>query len=229
MPKKSPFPWVSQGVANAAFPHLRRWHIWSFWLLDNLLLRWLRTRSTPRIADRGRAASAGKVASINIGHGIPKRAVDQALVTKWGLAGDSQRVDYIKSWGGHGGLDKAVMLWSVDVIEEVNRDGHQCFPGSSGEQLTLSGVDWSVVKTGARVAVGNSVILEVTYLKGPCASQSPYFVNGVEGRRRISPKRHPHSGRVLAKVLRPGRVWLGDAVCVSEHPEGPQEILMIDN
>merc|ERR1719336_538072 len=121
------------------------------------------------------------------------------------------------------------MMWSADVIEEVNREGHRCFPGSSGEQLTMSGIDWSIVKTGARVTVGSTVVLEVTYLKGPCKTQSPYFVNGAEGRRRISPKRYPHSARVLTRVLRPGRVRVGDAVCVSEHPEGPQQVVMIDN
>eukprot|EP00121_Abeoforma_whisleri_P016298 Awhi_evm1s14961 len=43
-----------------------------------------------------------------------KQPVEKAFVTRLGVAGDEQREDFIKIWGGHGGLEKAVMLFSQD-------------------------------------------------------------------------------------------------------------------
>merc|ERR1719291_1528344 len=107
-----------------------------------------------------------------------------------------------------------------------------CFPGSSGEQLTLSGLDWSKMKTGVQVAIGKDVLLELVYLKGPCMNQTPYFVengDGKHGRTRISPKRYPDSARVLCKVLKTGWVKVGDTVQVLANPDGPRELQIIDD
>ncbi|CAE7657379.1 ARI5 [Symbiodinium pilosum] len=110
-------------------------------------------------------------------------------------------------------------------MEAVNAEGATFFPGASGEQIVLSGVAWGLMKTGARLLIGKKVLLEVTYLKGPCKKQDPNFPSP-EAKARISPTKFPDSARVLAKVLKPGRISRGDRVLVFEHPDGPQKLLI---
>ena len=43
-------------------------------------------------------------------------------------------------------------------MEAVNSEGASFFPGASGEQILLSGVDWSLMKTGIRVLIGKEVL-----------------------------------------------------------------------
>lgn len=180
MPNKNPFPWVPRDWVNALFPWLRWSLMWFYtftYRLQRLLLPSLRDKSATQMAQGPLAC--GSCASVNIGRGIPKKQVQQALVTPLGLLGDSQSAPYIAIWGGHAGFNKAVMLWSSEVIAEVNADVQKSGPadfffGASGEQLTLSGVNWSLMKTGVRVSVG-PVLLEVTYLKGPCKNLDRYF------------------------------------------------------
>ena len=66
--------------------------------------------------------------------GVPKRAVPAAQVTVEGLTGDRQRNRKI-----HGGPDRAVCLYSLDVIEALRAEGHTIGPGSAGDNLTIAG------------------------------------------------------------------------------------------
>ena len=134
----------------------------------------------PGAAQSAHRVSEGTVASINLGSSADfgeglrrrRRSARSALVTYLGVAGDEQKIDLIKSWGGHGGARKAVMLFSADVIRRVNRDGHRnVAAGTCGEQFTVEGVDWREMRTGAKVEIG-SALLEVTYLKAPCSNQA---------------------------------------------------------
>lgn len=239
MPKENPFPCFPRETVNALYPWLRHWYICASWFWDGVLLRWARSIAAPRLTEGRRAIASGKVSSVNTGHGIPKRQVDCALVTKLGLVGDSQQQPYIRNWGGHGGFDKAIMLWSSEVIDLMNAEGQACFPGSSGEQLTLSGIDWTLMNTGVRLEIGSSVVLEVTYLKGPCLNQEPYFPTQISipsekgklfpGRLRVSPKRFSGVTRIHTRVLRTGFVNKGDTVRVFPHPDGQQESKIIDD
>ena len=167
--------------------------------------------------------ASGRCDSVNIGRSIPKKNVLEAFVTPVGVLGDEQSAPYIAVWGGHAGFDKAVMLWSSEVMATVNQHGASFFPGASGEQLTISGVDWKKMKTGVRIQVGDQLLLEVTYLKGPCKNLDRFFA-APKDKVQIDPKKSPDSARVLAKVLRPGRVSRGDHVQVFQHPEGPQAL-----
>ena len=167
----------------------------------------------------GRPVAIGKLHSIHVGAGIPKTPAARALVTRLGLAGDRQKVGWLQPWGGHGGEDKAIMLWSLDVINQVASEGHPlCQPGRCGEQLTISAVDWRLVQTGARVQIGSEVLLEITFHKMPCRAQSPNFSEAGDGMQRISPQHYPDARRVLARVLRAGHVATGDEVSVYRSP-----------
>ena len=101
-----------------------------------------------------------------------------------------------------------------------------CQPGRCGEQLTVGGVQWSLLKTGARVHIGHSVVLEVTYLKLPCSAQQPNFTEAGEGMQRISPMHHPDSSRVLARVLHGGWIAPGDRVAVYRSERATSGVLV---
>lgn len=130
----------------------------------------------------------------------------EALVTEHGLDGDQQR-----DLRFHGGLDRAVVLYSLDVIRALQDEGHPIAVGSTGENLTLSGVDWTSVSPGVELSIGE-VRLLVTKYASPCENVGPFFLDG--DFTRISQKRHPGWSRVCARVLAGGIVRIGDSVTV---------------
>ena len=82
-----------------------------------------------------------RVAQISVSAGgVPKRAVPAARVTTLGLEGDVQRNRKL-----HGGLERALCLFSLERIRALRAEGHPIQPGSIGENLTLEGLDWSRV------------------------------------------------------------------------------------
>ena len=154
-------------------------------------------------------SARGTVVSINTSDGgVPKLPVGEARVTVNGLTGDRQRDRRY-----HGGPDRAVCLYSVEIIEALRAEGHPIGIGSAGENLTLSGVDWGRMVPGRRVRVGEAV-LELTKYAHPCSNLVPYFRDGAFV--RISQKVHPGSGRLYARVLEEGVVRTGDPVEVLE-------------
>ena len=137
--------------------------------------------------------------------GVPKRPVCEARVTVQGVEGDRQRNLKV-----HGGPDRAVCLYSLDVIAQLQQAGHSIEPGFSGENLTLAGMDWELVQPGVRLTVGPDVELEVVSYTVPCSHNAQWFHDG--DYQRISQKKHPGWSRVYAKVLKEGVVRPGDQV-----------------
>jgi MOSC domain-containing protein YiiM len=147
----------------------------------------------------------GRIESINTSRGgVPKVSAFEALVTEDGMDGDRQR-----DLRFHGGRDRAVVLFSLDVIRALQEEGHPIAVGSTGENLTLSGLDWSSVAPGAELRIGE-VRLLITKYASPCENIGPSFVN--DDFTRISQKRHAGWSRVCARVLAGGIVRMGDSV-----------------
>ena len=151
------------------------------------------------------AAAVGRIDSINVSRGgLPKRPVAEAEVTTEGVEGDWQ-----SDRRYHGGPERAVVIFSAERIAALQAEGHPIGTGTTGENLTLSGLDWTDVVPGARLEIGE-VRLEVTKFTAPCANIAPSFT----GRdiARLSQKSRPGWSRVCARVLAPGRVRVGDSV-----------------
>lgn len=147
-----------------------------------------------------------QVSQINISAGgVPKLPIASVMVTAAGLQGDRQA-----DLRFHGGPDRAVCLWSLDVIETLQQEGHPIEPGSTGENLTLSGVDWAQLQLGRRLAIGANLHLEITEFAAPCRTIARYFLGRKYG--RISQKKYSGMSRLYAKVLQPGVVAVGDRV-----------------
>ena len=151
------------------------------------------------------ATSEGRVESINTSRGgVPKTAVLEAHVTSEGIAGDVQRdLRY------HGGPERAVSLYSRDLIADLQREGHPIAPGTAGENLTIAGIDWSLVVPGRELQIGE-VRLAVTRYASPCEKIRHSFKD--EDFTRVSQKVHPGWSRVYTRVITAGTIRPGDSV-----------------
>jgi MOSC domain-containing protein YiiM len=147
----------------------------------------------------------GTLVSINISKGgVPKRALPACAVTAGGLQGDRQRdLEY------HGGPTRAVCLFSQDLIEALQAEGHPISAGTIGENFTLSGVPWSEMVPGATFDIGE-VRVELTDYAAPCNNIAASFRDRRTG--RVSQKAHPGWSRLYARVLKEGTVRVGDNV-----------------
>jgi MOSC domain-containing protein YiiM len=139
--------------------------------------------------------------------GVPKRAVTEAELTPTGLVGDRQAHPLI-----HGGPDRALCLYALEVIEALQAEGHPIYPGSVGENVTVAGLDWAQLAPGARLALGAEVVIEITKPANPCDSLVDSFSDGKF--KRISQKLHPGQSRLYARVIKTGRLAQGQTVRV---------------
>lgn len=150
----------------------------------------------------------GRVEAVNISRGgVPKAPVFEAVLTSDGISGDVQNNTLI-----HGGPDRAVVLYSLEQIHALQAEGHDIHAGSTGENLTVSGLDWPLIVPGTTLAIGDEVEIEVTRYTSPCVKLSAQFKDS--DFMRISQKAHPGWSRVCARVLKPGIVRAGDAVAI---------------
>jgi MOSC domain-containing protein YiiM len=148
----------------------------------------------------------GRVFQLNVSNGgVPKLTVREAVLTPNGLEGDRQRdLRY------HGGPNRALCLFALERVLELQAEGHPIFPGSAGENLTVVGLDWSGLAPGARLALGEEAVVEITSYTAPCKNIAASFKGG--DFKRISQKVHPGHSRLYARVLRPGRLAVGQPV-----------------
>ncbi len=156
----------------------------------------------------------GHIHQISISNGgVPKMAVRECRVLKDGLEGDWQH-----DRKHHGGPERAVCLFSLEVIERLRSEGHPIGPGTTGENLTVSGVEWKRAVPGARVLIGDrgNVELELVSYAAPCSTIRESFRD--LDSRRIKEELHAGESRVYARVVREGLVQTGD-MCLIVCPE----------
>ena len=147
----------------------------------------------------------GTLVQLNIsGGGMPKRAVESARVTVDGVEGDWQ-----KNRKYHGGPNRAVCIYSVELYGWLGEQGIPLEAGSIGENFTTKGIDLQKLNKGDRLRVGECVV-EITDVRIPCSQLKKWDADLPElivGR----------SGWV-AKVVQEGIVRAGDALEVVTTP-----------
>lgn len=136
---------------------------------------------------------------------MPKLSIASARFGRDGVAGDRQR-DTV----GHGGPDRAICLFSLELIEQLQEEGHPIQPGWVGENVTVSGIDWERMVPGERLRIGDTTVIELTSYTNPCSNVAMAFADGHFG--RILQSSHPGWSRVYARVLTEGEVAAGDEV-----------------
>ena len=146
----------------------------------------------------------GKVVGIQAStNSVPKTSIAHGIVNYDGLDGDRQmaRTHHGRPW-------QALCIWSDEVIAQHANAGHPIARGSTGENITLSEIDWSKVRPGATLEFG-SVKTQVTGYAIPCKKNARWFSDG--DYQRLSHELGAVS-RVYCLVTQPGSVAVGDTV-----------------
>ena len=145
---------------------------------------------------------------INISKGgVPKLPVEETFVTTLGLHGDKQ-----KDKRYHGGVDRAVCLFSTQIIAQLQNEGHPIYAGSTGENLTIAFENYHDLKPGVILQIGDEVQIQIMSYAAPCKTIKQFFLN--ELFIRISQKLYPQQSRLYAKVLKEGSIRKGDSLII---------------
>jgi MOSC domain-containing protein YiiM len=139
--------------------------------------------------------------------GVPKLPVREAQLTPTGLACDRQAHPRF-----HGGPERALCLYALEHIQALQAEGHPIFPGSVGENVTVAGLVWASLVPGVRLALGDEVVIELSSYTMPCRSIKKSFSDGRF--ERISQKTHAGQSRLYARVIRTGKLAVGQTVRV---------------
>ncbi len=140
--------------------------------------------------------------------GVPKLDVAEGAVTRAGMAGDRQRQTRF-----HGGPERALCLYAIERIEALRVEGHPISPGTAGENITVAGLEWSLVVPGRRLTIGDAVEIEIASFTAPCKTIRESFTD--QYFPRIAQHLHPGWSRVYARVLTEGTIRVGDAVMLN--------------
>ncbi len=152
--------------------------------------------------------STAQIFQINISNGgVPKLPIPSTEVGYLGLKDDRHNdVEH------HGGPERAVSLYSLEIIRLLQQEGHPISPGSAGENVTLVGLDWALVVAGLRLQLGDTLQIEISRYATPCKTIRESFID--HEFNRISWRTNPGWARAYARVLKPGEIRVGDAVRV---------------
>jgi MOSC domain-containing protein YiiM len=110
--------------------------------------------------------------------GVPKLPMLEAVIGELGIEGDA-----VANADIHGGPEQAVCLFSAERIDALVAEGHPISPGSTGENITIRGIDWDLVVPKTRLQLGDEVVLEITrQMRG----RAPRACRGLRARSRLS-------------------------------------------
>ena len=137
--------------------------------------------------------------------GVPKLPVLGADVRFEGILGDKQ-----KDKRYHGGVERAICLFSLEVILNLKKAGHSIYPGSTGENFTISFENYHLLIPGTIIKIGSEVVLQIASFAVPCKTIKGSFKD--ELFTCISQKLFPGQSRVYARVMKEGIVNVGDSI-----------------
>jgi MOSC domain-containing protein YiiM len=150
----------------------------------------------------------GRVESLQAsGGGVPKASIPVAEIGAAGVLGDVQgnRRNHGRPW-------QAICLYSADLIAALRSEGHPIIAGGAGENITISGVDWSRMRGGLTIAIGD-VELRTSGPASPCHKIGDCFTERYWN--RIDHVERPGWARWYASVFRGGTVARGDTVSIT--------------
>ena len=154
----------------------------------------------------------GKIHSINISGsgGVPKLPIEQAFVKFDGVEGDFNRFRMERKNGDPG---RAVSIFSMERILQLQEEGHPIDIGAAGENFTIEGIDWPKMEVGMMIRFGSTLIR----LSEPCAPCSKIGGSFMENEfSRIAQNKRRGWSRWSASVIEEGAVSVGDAVYLED-------------
>jgi MOSC domain-containing protein YiiM len=143
------------------------------------------------------ATIKGRINAISVSKkkGTQKVNVSKAeLKTDFGIIGDAHA----------GNTHRQVSLLAVESIEEMVAKGAKVSPGNFAENITTEGIDLLLLEVGSKLKLGESTELEITQFGKQCHSRCEIF-------KQIGDCIMPREG-IFAKVIKPGRINVGDAI-----------------
>jgi MOSC domain-containing protein YiiM len=151
---------------------------------------------------------AGRVESLQASDGgVPKMSLESAEIGPAGVIGDVQgnRRNHGRPW-------QAICLYSSDLIGSLRDEGHPIVAGATGENITVSGIDWARMRGGLAITIGDA-LLRTSGPAAPCHKIGDCFTERYWN--RIDHAERPGWARWYASVLRGGTVVPGDSVTVT--------------
>ena len=158
---------------------------------------------------------SGAVHSINVSEsgGVPKLPVRAGIVRFEGLEGDYNK---FRTERKEGDPRRAICIFSLERINELQEEGHPIDVGTAGENFTIEGMDWPSLDVGMEIRVGSTTIR----LSEPCAPCNK-IGDSFQGRNfsRIDHESQGGWSRWSALVVEEGAVSVGDVVYVLDSPK----------
>ena len=150
----------------------------------------------------------GAIHSINVSGsgGVPKVSVKATVVNFEGLEGDHNRFRTERKAGDPG---RAVCIFSLERIRELQREGHPIDIGTAGENLTIEGLDWPSLRVGMTLRVGDAII-RLSEPCAPCSKIGGSFQG--EDFSRVDHEKQEGWSRWSASVVEEGSVSVSDSV-----------------
>ena len=148
------------------------------------------------------------IVSINVSElgGVPKLPLKTAIVRFEGVEGDLNRFRMERKNGDPG---RAVSIFSMERILQLQEEGHPIDIGTAGENFTIEGIDWPKMEVGMMIRFGSTLIR----LSEPCAPCSKIGGSFMENEfSRIDQNKRRGWSRWSASVIEEGAVSVGDAV-----------------
>jgi MOSC domain-containing protein YiiM len=161
--------------------------------------------------------------------GIDKQPVDGATEVRApgskahgqgsGLVGD-----FIGDRRHHGGDDQAVYAYAVEDLQWwADKLGVTLPAGQFGENFTTEGVDVNGARVGERWRIGNTVELQITEPRIPCATFRGWM-NRPGWLKAFTAAARP--GAYL-RVITPGLVRAGDPLVITHRPDHDVTVAMV--
>ncbi|GII99752.1 MOSC domain-containing protein [Sediminihabitans luteus] len=120
---------------------------------------------------------------------------------------------------------RQVHLMHAELFDELRAAGYDVAPGELGENVTTAGLDLLALPRGARLRIGDDVVLRVTGLRNPCQQINTFRDRLLK--QLLVPDADGgvvRKGGVMSVVEQGGVMRPGDAITV-ELPDGPHEAL----
>lgn len=140
-----------------------------------------------------------KIASIAVSKkkGTRKVQVDEAVIIKdYGIRGDA----HAGPWG------RQVSFLAAEEIQKSRASGLDVTFGDFAENIATDGIDWKGISVGARLMLGESVIVEITQIGKECHKRCAIYYQAGDC---IMPREG-----VFARVLEGGPIRCGDPIKV---------------
>lgn len=148
------------------------------------------------------------IVSINVSElgGVPKLPLKTAIVRFEGVEGDLNRFRMERKNGDPG---RAVSIFSMERILQLQQEGHPIDIGTAGENFTIEGINWPKMEVGMMIRFGSTLIR----LSEPCAPCSKIGGSFMEKEfSRIDQNKRKGWSRWSASVIEEGSVSVGYTV-----------------